>query len=56
MPKEMASRKDRVAVSARVLTTTKEALEKAAKEGDLTLAEMISNVLEDYVRWYEGKS
>ncbi|MFZ3229678.1 MAG: hypothetical protein WA160_05710 [Pseudobdellovibrio sp.] len=50
-PKEMNSRMERVPLSTRVLSTTKDALEKAAKENGLSLAEISSNVLDDYASW-----
>jgi hypothetical protein len=50
-PKEMSSRKERVPLSTRVLTATKEHLEKAAEDNGLSLAELSSNVLDDYANW-----
>lgn len=52
-PGDMISRKDRSPLSTRVAKDTKEALEKAAKEAKLTLAEFVANVLDDYVAWYK---
>ena len=54
-PREMSSRKERVPLSTRVLTNTKEALEKAAKDHGLSLAELSSNVLDDYANWLVGE-
>ncbi len=50
-PKEMESKEKRSPVSTRLKDSTKEALEKAAKAHDLTLAELISNILDDYSDW-----
>ena len=47
----MSSRKERVPLSTRVLTNTRDTLEKAAKANDLSLAELTSNVLDDYANW-----
>jgi len=52
-PKEMSSRKDRVPLSTRVLSSTKLAGEKAAKKHGITLAELSSNVLDDYAEWLQ---
>lgn len=52
-PKEMISRKDRVALSTRVLEQTKETLEKAAEKHKISLSELCSNVLDDYAKWLE---
>ena len=48
----MTSRKERVPLSTRVKTDTKETLEKAAKEAGLALSEFVANVLDDYGDWY----
>ncbi len=50
-PKDMTSRKDRVPLSTRVLEDTKAALEEAAKAHGISLAELSSNVLDDYADW-----
>jgi uncharacterized protein (DUF1778 family) len=50
-PKEMSSRKERVPLSTRVLTSTKDTLEKAAKANGLSLAELCATVLDDYAGW-----
>ena len=52
LPSEMTSRKERVPLSTRVKTDTKETLEKAAKEAGLALSEFVANVLDDYGDWY----
>ena len=54
-PKEMNSRKERVPLSTRVLVDTKDALEKAAKDNGLSLAELSSNVLDDYANWLNSE-
>lgn len=55
-PKDMNSRKERVPLSTRVLTGTKEVLEKAAEENDLSLAELSSNILDDYANWLSAEN
>lgn len=50
-PKEMNSRKERVPLSTRVLKTTKNDLEEIAEQHGLSLAELASNVLDDYAAW-----
>lgn len=50
-PKDMSSRKDRVPLSTRVLADTKAILEKAAEKHGISLAELSSNVLDDYADW-----
>lgn len=52
-PKEMSSRKDRVALSTRVLDKTRKALEKAARVNKISLSELCSNVLDEYAEWLE---
>lgn len=52
-PREMESRKDRVPLSTRVLANTRKTLEEAADENGLSLAELASNILDDYARWLE---
>ncbi|GIL17269.1 MAG: hypothetical protein BroJett040_10200 [Oligoflexia bacterium] len=52
-PKEMSSRKDRVALSTRVLDKTKRLLEKAAEKHKISLSELCSNVLDEYAEWLE---
>ena len=55
-PKEMESRKERVPLSTRVLTSTKKTLEKAAEDHSLSLAELSSNVLDDYADWLRDEA
>lgn len=50
-PSEMPITEKREPVSARVPISVKKTLEEIAKENGLATAELISNVLEDYVRW-----
>ncbi len=52
-PSEMQSPESREPISARIPTSLKQKLEKVAKENKLSLAELVSNVLEDYARWLE---
>ena len=52
-PSEMQSPEAREPISARIPTSLKQKLEKVAKENKLSLAELVSNVLEDYARWLE---
>ena len=52
-PHEMRKRDQRTPISSRVKTSTKEALEAAAKANKLSLGEIISNVLDDYAQWLE---
>jgi uncharacterized protein (DUF1778 family) len=51
----MAANEERTPVSARVKVQTKELLEKTAKEHGLSLALLISNVLDDYAEWLREK-
>jgi hypothetical protein len=55
-PKEMSSRKERVPLSTRVLIDTKALLEKATKENGLSLAELSSNILDDYANWLKNEN
>ena len=54
-PKDMNSRKDRVPLSTRVLLETKALLEKAADAHGLSIAELTSNVLDDYANWLRSE-
>ena len=53
-PKEMDPTEKREPVSARLKLSTKDTLEVEAKENGLALAELIANVLDDYVAWLGG--
>lgn len=55
-PKDMNSRKERVPLSTRVLTSTKDILEKAAEENSLSLAELSANILDDYANWLNSEN
>lgn len=50
-PSEMAKTEPRVPVSARLKESTKASLDNAAKEHGLSVGELVSNVLDDYVTW-----
>jgi uncharacterized protein (DUF1778 family) len=50
-PKDMNPKEEREPVSARLKISTKAILEEAAKKHKLSLAELISNVLDDYAEW-----
>lgn len=50
-PSEMPITEKREPVSARVPISVKKTLEEIAKENGLATSELISNVLEDYVKW-----
>lgn len=52
-PSQMSPPEPREPVSARIPTTLKKSLEKIAKENKLSLAELIANILEDYVKWLQ---
>lgn len=53
--KEMDSKSERKPVSARIKVGTLETLKKEAKSGKLALAELIANVLDDYVEWLQSR-
>lgn len=51
-PNEMkADAEERVPVSARIRKSTKLLLERESKKAGLSLAEVVSNTLEDYAQW-----
>lgn len=52
-PSEMKKREDRSTVSARIKTVTAETLERLANQEDLTMSQMIANILDQYVDWVE---
>jgi len=54
-PKDMNSRKDRVPLSTRVLQETKALLEEAADAHELSIAELTSNILDDYANWLRSE-
>lgn len=47
-PSQYKQREERTALSCRVKVSTKEYLEKEAQKAGLSLAELVSNVVEDY--------
>ncbi len=49
-----ADAEDRVPVSARIRKSTRQLLEREAKKAGLSLAEVVSNTLEDYAQWLNG--
>lgn len=53
-PKDMVPSEGRVPVSARIRESMKGYLEKEAKSAGLSFAELVENVLEDYVKYLKG--
>lgn len=54
-PDEMKSdAEERVPVSARIRKSTRLLLERESKKAGLSLAEVVSNTLEDYAEWLNG--
>lgn len=53
-PNEMKKREERSTVSARIKTITAETLERLASEEDLTMSQMIANILDQYVEWIDS--
>ena len=51
MPRDMVIKKKRVPVSARILEETNAVLMVQAKKNNLSLAELVAHVLDDYVIW-----
>ena len=51
MPRDMVIKKKRVPVSARILEETNAVLMVQAKKNNLSLAELVAHVLDDYVLW-----
>ena len=51
LPSDMAIKKKRVPVSARILEETNAVLMVHAKKNHLSLAELVAHVLDDYVIW-----
>lgn len=47
----MPTHEQREPISARVPKSVKKTLEEVAEENGLSLAELVGNVLEDYVKW-----
>lgn len=47
-PSQYKAREDRTALSCRVKVSTKEYLEKQAQKANMSLAELVSQVIEDY--------
>ena len=54
-PSEMPTHEQREPISARVPKSVKKNLEEVARENELSLAELIGNILEDYVKWLNKK-
>ena len=52
-PSEMKRREERSTVSARIKTVTAETLERLASKEDLTMSQLIANILDQYVEWIE---
>lgn len=53
-PSEMKKRDERSTVSARIKTVTAETLELLATQEDLTMSQMIANILDQYVEWIDS--
>ena len=53
-PSEMQGDEVKVPVSVRVKTSTRDELELVAKKHGLSLALLVSNVLDDYVMWLDS--
>ncbi|MBS1963250.1 MAG: hypothetical protein JST04_13630 [Bdellovibrionales bacterium] len=51
LPRDMAMKKKRVPVSARILEETNAVLAVQAKKNQMSLAELVAHVLDDYVIW-----
>lgn len=51
LPSEMLAKKKRVPVSARILEETNAVLQIHAKKNEMSLAELVANILDDYVVW-----
>jgi hypothetical protein len=51
MPRDMAIKKKRVPVSARILEETNAVLMVHAKKNEMSLAELTAHILDDYVVW-----
>lgn len=51
LPKDMAAKKRRVPVSARILEETNAVLMVHAKKNEMSLAELVAHILDDYVIW-----
>jgi predicted HicB family RNase H-like nuclease len=54
-PAEMTINEARVPVSLRIRSSLRERLTKEAKLAKMSLAEVLENVLEDYVRFLDNK-
>ena len=54
-PEEMQSRKERMPLSTRVMTSTFEVLSEAATLSELSLAELVANILDDYASWLKSE-
>lgn len=50
-PKEYQAKEQRAALSCRVKVTTKELLENEAEKANMSLGELVSQVIEDYTEW-----
>ncbi len=51
LPKDMAMKKKRVPVSARILEETNAVLMLHAKKNGMSLAELVAHILDDYIVW-----
>lgn len=51
LPRDMVIKKKRVPVSARILEETNAVLMVHAKKNQLSLAELVAHILDDYVIW-----
>lgn len=51
LPKDMIAKKRRVPVSARILEETNAVLQIHAKKNQMSLAELVAHILDDYVVW-----
>jgi len=51
LPRDMTVKRKRVPVSARILEETNAVLSLHAKKNQMSLAELVANILDDYVIW-----
>lgn len=51
LPEDMVIKKKRVPVSARILEETNAVLAVHAKKNEMSLAELVAHILDDYVIW-----
>lgn len=50
-PSQYKAREERTALSCRVKVETKDFLQKQAEKADMSLGELVSQVIEDYTDW-----